>query len=69
MAVNYKGVCVTNVIKCNLTENGFNILRYFNPIKSRLVITTVIYLSIFITLAPSVNVTKLFFFITDTQDN
>jgi hypothetical protein len=36
MAVNYLGICVTNVIKHNLTLNGRNILHHFNPRKSPL---------------------------------
>ncbi len=43
MAVNYHGICVTNVIKQNLTKNGSNILRPLNPRKSRVKITVVIY--------------------------
>jgi hypothetical protein len=50
MAVN--GICVSNVIKNNLTYNGSNILRPFNPRKSRVKITMVTYRGIFITLAP-----------------
>ncbi len=54
MAVNYLGICVTNVIKHNLTLNGGNKLRHFKSRKSRVKITTVIYRGIFITLAPDV---------------
>jgi hypothetical protein len=50
MAVNYLSVWVTNVIRHNLTKNGGNILHHFNPRKSRVKITTVIYCGIFITL-------------------
>ncbi len=59
MAVNYHRICVTNVIKHNLTLNGRNILHHFNPRKSRVKITAVIYHGIFITLAP---VLTVFFF-------
>jgi hypothetical protein len=54
MAVNYHGICVTNVIKHNLTKNGSNILSLLNPRKSRVKITVVIYCGIFITFAPGV---------------
>jgi hypothetical protein len=43
MAVHYHCICVTNVIKHNLTENGRIITQYFNPRKSRDKITAVIY--------------------------
>ncbi len=52
MAVNYGGICVTNVLKHNLMYNGSNIMHHFNPRKSRVKITMVIYHVIFITLAP-----------------
>jgi hypothetical protein len=52
MAVNYHGIFVTNVIKHNLTYNNSNILHHFNPRKSRVKITAVIYHSIFVTLVP-----------------
>jgi hypothetical protein len=60
MAVNYCGICVTNVIKHNLTLYGSNILHHFNPQKSKVKITAAIYHGIFITLALGVNVIKLF---------
>jgi hypothetical protein len=60
MAVNYHGICVTNVIKHNLTLNGRNILHHFNPRKSRVKFTVVIYHGIFITLAPGVDFTNQF---------
>jgi hypothetical protein len=60
MAVNYCGICVTNVIKHNLTLYGSNILHHFNPRKSRVKITAVINHGIFITLAPGVNVIKTY---------
>jgi hypothetical protein len=63
MAVNYCSICITNVnvIKHNLTLNGSNMLHHFNPQKSRIKITAVIYHGIFITLPPGVNVIKTFF--------
>jgi hypothetical protein len=51
MAVNYDGICVTNVIKHNLTKMAI-LNCHFNPIKSRVKITIEIYCSNFITLAP-----------------
>jgi hypothetical protein len=67
MIVYYHGICVTNIIKHNLTLNGNKILQYgselpqyFNSIKRRVKITAVIYHAILITLAPSVKVIKLF---------
>ena len=33
MAIDYCGICVTNVLKHNLTSNGSNILHHFNPRK------------------------------------
>jgi hypothetical protein len=55
MAVNYHGICITNVIKHNLTQNGSIILHHFNPRKSRVKISMVIYRGTFITLAPGYN--------------
>ncbi len=43
MAVNYHGICVTNVTKYNLTKNGSSIQLYFNPTKGRVKIRAVIY--------------------------
>ena len=40
---------------------------HFNPRKSRVKITAVIYYGIFITLAPGVNVIKLFFFVAEDK--
>ncbi len=57
MAVNYHGICVTNIIKHYLTLNSSNILHHFNPRKSRVKITAVIYRGNFITLAPGDDVT------------
>jgi hypothetical protein len=51
MAVNYHDICATNVIKHNLTKHGSTILHHFNPTKSMVKITVVIYQCIFITLA------------------
>jgi hypothetical protein len=53
MAVNYHGIYVKNVVKHNLS--GSNIPQYFNPRKSRVKTTAVIYCGIFITLAPAVS--------------
>ncbi len=36
IAVNYHGICVTNVMKHNVTQNGSKIMQYFNPKKLRL---------------------------------
>jgi hypothetical protein len=55
MAVNSHGICVTNVINNNLTENDSNILHHLIPRKSRVKITAIIYCSIFITFAPGVS--------------
>jgi hypothetical protein len=55
MAVNYHGICVTNVINNNLTENDSNILHHLIPRKSRVKITAIIFSSISITLAPGVS--------------
>jgi hypothetical protein len=52
MAVSYPSICVTNVKKHKLTQNGSYILHHFNPRKSRVKITAVIHHGIFITLAP-----------------
>ncbi len=64
MAVNDHGICVTNVLKHNLTLNGTSILGYdskilwhFNPRKIRVKITSVIYCGILITLAPGLQTT------------
>jgi hypothetical protein len=35
MAVNYRGICETNVIKHNFTKNGSKLLRYFKLRKGR----------------------------------
>jgi hypothetical protein len=66
MIVYYHGICVTNIIKHNLTLNvstklqyGSELPQYFNSIKRKVKITAVIYRAIFITLAPSVKVIKL----------
>ncbi len=41
--------------------------KYFNPRKSRVKITMVIYPGIFISFAPGVNVIKLFSFVADNE--
>jgi len=58
MAEHYHGNCVTNVIKHYLIQNGSTILwhaskllHYFDPRKTRVNITAVIYLAVFIEFA------------------
>jgi hypothetical protein len=65
MAVNFHGMCETNVIKHNLTFNGCKLLRYFKPRRSRVYYHGNLPQHCFVTLAPE-PMLKLFKVVTNT---
>jgi hypothetical protein len=52
-------LCYKAILPWKLLWNGSKLPQYFNPRKSRVKSTVVIYCSIFITLPPGVNLIKL----------